>query len=528
MLAWVYSRRSRALGDPDDPSLMAAHLSALARLAASDGVAVDPANIRTEVGSGERIADRPVFAALVDEWQRLPPGAGGILYCTEPARLSRGDEAESGELLRLFTRADIKVRTPGQSFDFNRPEDRFRYSLASAVSHLELNLNKQRVALKRAEMTAAGQVITGKVPFGYRWVKSPGQQSGQRVPGYPEPDKEQWPILLALIRDIFSEGVETLARRYGLSPTTVRSTLRSPMICGYPARRHASHQGTKPWKQPYHLLPREVWTWPERPGEYEAACTREQWEAIQQVLAARYTRRGRTGAPRESGWATSAVAFAGFPGRVRLSAVSVHGRSIPTYERPRQGAPHLYVARAPVHAEARRALSQLSRQPELLAYCLQVERARQARLPPAAPDTEALARRLERERGRLVNLQTQAADPEARPAALQGLRQAVNACVEEIESLEAALSALQEAPAARPDLAVLTENLPLLTAEDFNEEWEEATGTEKAALVGTCLAALPVEVEVLPGKRARRRDVLPAVYAPWLVPFFCSEKGVSS
>src|SRR5438132_12707662 len=129
MNVWAYTRRSRHLGDPDDPNLLCAHLAALQRLAAADGVCIPPRNIRTEIGSGESISGRPVFAELLREWEALPANAEGIVYVVEPSRLSRGSNAERGRILDALIRAKLLVISPERRYDPSSPNDELTWSL---------------------------------------------------------------------------------------------------------------------------------------------------------------------------------------------------------------------------------------------------------------------------------------------------------------------------------------------------------------------------------------------------------------
>lgn len=498
---WAYTRKSRHLGDPDDPHLFSHHLTVLHRLAAQDGVTIPPENIRLEVGSGESIAGRPTFADMLCEWEALPAGSGGIVYVVEPSRLSRGSNAERGRILDALIRAQIIVASPERRWDPTNPSDELTWSLVQAVDRSELVRYKQRVAIRRAEMTRLGEVITGKAPFGYVWEKSPGQVDGRRVPGQLAPDPDRFPLLVRCCQEVLTVSIQRLARKYGISRSALQDALSNPVICGYPARRYRRR--------------REDWIWPEQPGDYPPACTRAEWEQIQLALDSRSRRRAKTGHPLDNAWCREVVQFVDCPGPVKLTTCPATKRTHPIYQCHPPFGPPLYVHRAAVHEVATEAIAALCRLPDFLPRALALlERERQT--PPAAgPDPEEVRRRLNRERERYQALISQSADPDLDEEKRLALAGAERECRRRLDRLKAELAERLTPEPALPALAHIEAPLGLLCRQ-FEPFWERMGGEEKQEIVVALVNSIPVRVERTRIGCAFKREVGPVMYREWV------------
>lgn len=496
--AWLYTRKSRALGDPDDPHLLSHHIAALKRLAAADGITVPESRVRTEIGSGESISGRPVFADLLREWECLPPGIGGSIYVTEPSRLSRGSHQERGRIQDALIRAGLWVVSPERRYDPRNPADELTWSVIQAVDHNEISRYRQRVALRRDEMTRQGEVMNGSPPWGYRWIKSPGQIGGRKVPGYAEPDPDRFPLLVAACREVFTTSLARLAERYGVPVATLQAALHNPVICGYPARRH----GPLP-------LPREQWIWPETAGTYPAACSREEWEAIQALLWHRWCRREKT-THVEDGWCRPLVRFVNTTGPVTLAS----SRGTPTYVCRRLDAPRLGIDREPVHAAAIAAIAPLFAEPGLLDWLLaELDQERAAAAPPE-PAPERSARQLALERERLVTLKVELARPGLDSEDGRALLAAETECKRRIERLKAQLEP-QPALAVLPDLTALRPLMDRLILE-FEPAWEGLAGSAKQEVAVALLNEIPVTVGEGSRGYPRPREIGAPVYPEWI------------
>ncbi len=512
MSCWLYLRKSRALGDPDDPNLLEAHRTEMIRLVALDGALLLPANIREEIGSGEHIEERPRFCALLNEWRRLPSGSGGTVYVTEVARLSRGSQTEWGSIEDALRRACIKIRTRRRLFDLNDLDDCNWLEWEVLYSRFELRMNKIRFAARRAEMVRDGQIRTGRVPWGYTWDKAEKK---------PKPHAERFPLLQQLCREARSRSVHELAVLYGLPESTLLWTLTSPMICGWPAQRYRSYVPEKGHRKPGWRLPPEDWIWPERAGTYAAACTRPEWEALQAAIRGRALVRDRPGS--DAGWCRDIVSFVGHPGRAYLGAVRPPGRpGYFSYDlRPPDGR-RLYIERGPVHEAATEALRRAFTEPDWLRGALaQYEKNARERTAHATVDGAAVRRQLTRERARLTGLAKAQYDPDTTAESLLALRSAQVDTETAIERLKEDLARAEAVPPLEVDLAEIWDDLPSL-CQGFEQYWNDAEALPDASrrrLARLCLAAVPVVVDPERSRRPIYREVLTPEYRDWLGPF---------
>jgi hypothetical protein len=494
---FVYLRRSR--DEDHDPEILSKHRSELLRLAAADGIEVRPENIHEEIGSADQIDSRPVFRALLAEWERLPPNTGGVLYSTEVSRLTRGLLSQQGRVQDALTRAGIRHRTRARWYDLSRPDDCTAWELEGFVARLEYRQWKARVAAAFEEMLRAGKVRRGRVPFGFSW---------NRYEGTVAVIPERFARLKRCCQEIHCASVETLARTYGIPKSTLMHALRNPFLCGYPCERFRAHD----------LLPRDQWRWPDRPNDdYPHACTRAEWEAIQAVLDERRTRCGIS--TYEEGWCQNVVWFPQSPGRCRLSVYTRprgQGRFL-TYERRPAGVPPLTVERALVHREALAHLTAFFTRRDWLEAALEKQR-QLAQLAAAdvSPDPigEAMRElaRLRRRYEETVDAEMDAQDVNHRHA-LAGRRSRLGL---ELERQEEELNRRRSQVAPHPDLTRLVADLPEM-AGDFPAVWEEIGGEERRLLTESLLRRIEITI-IRHNPRHHERAITAVEYQPWAEP----------
>lgn len=494
----IYTRKSRHLGDPEDPSLLAHHVAALRRLAAEQGI--DLVEVIEEIGSGETIDQRPCFRDLILAYEQGRYRDEALLVVAVD-RLCRGDGREMGRVRDALARARILLVTPGRTYDLQQPDDDLLHGFVQLLARHELARYKQRVKVKLDQMTREGKCVGGMVPFGYIWDFREKK---------PLPDPDRFPILQSWCREILMESSSVLSRRYGISFDRICATLRNPTICGYPARRWEPHNGRRPWKSRTFRLPRSEWMWPERQGDYTPACTLEEWQAIQAVLDARTMSRSATW--HTDGWCRRLLVFHGTPDGPPLpGSVGLSWRSYPTHyptyllrQRGDQGQFKAgpFISRETVHAATTTALRQLFERPERLlttlhAYQVQQE-ARNASRGDSATSAALSVERLRASLSRLVAMEVAATDPEH-----------LRALAEQREAIQKQLAALrsQPAPVAVPAFA-LPQALLMAMAGGFDAVWGTTADAEKAVVATGLLSALHVWVDSYRGRRQSRREVI--------------------
>lgn len=504
---WIYLRKSRAEGN--DPDVLSAHRSAILRLARAHG---DAPVIREEVGSGDTLTSRPVFSALLTELLALPPGAGGILYCMDIDRLTRGALSDRGQIQQALLHAGITIRTPGRDYDLARPDDDLMYEIRGLLGRQELAAYKRRAAAGRDDLTRRGIPPTGRGTYGYRWSKDEKRLLVV---------DEEFPIAQALFREAPELSVRRLAARYDLPIRTVARVLRNPVYCGYPAR----HCREQRWNGPKRArgqapLPREQWLWPEQPGDYPAAVSRADWNQVQAALDRRIRGREKTTACDD--WARDVVEFEACPGRVHLgTATLLPGmKSRLAYKIKPPDASTLYIYRETVHERAETAILRVLGTPGLLSKALalkaQVDREGRgdgATGRPGEPEWNTQsAMVVGKLRARLDDLlrREQAATDSEETASIARVRASVR---KEIVSLLA-----RQQQEAREGASIQAQErllAALAEAEPGPEMWEQATEREKRELCGLFLERVVVRITPQPGRWLR--EVVRIDYRPWLL-----------
>lgn len=504
MFIGSYGRKSRALGDPENVDVVAHQLRKCDQMAAQDGLTIPEENRIAEIGSGESLDQRPRFAAWLKRWEQMPPVGGGLLYCPEVSRLSRAEFEEIGRIVRVLRNAGIKVRVPGHTYDLSLPHDEMFFGYQALQSRCEVQLFKQRMSVKREEQMAKGEVRLGAKAWGYLWLKEQ-----RRLIAHPD----QFPILVACCREVPSFSIYRLARRYKVPVATLWTALTNPTICGWPS----IHWGATPDGTDYHRLPREKWTWCGQQNDtYPHACTRQEFDLIQEVLAMRKARGLKTAAV--GGWCRDVVAFPEEPGPVRISSCRVGTwpelSGHPIYERRNATKKRVaYIEREKVHEaaipEVRTILTDLDRAQVLLTAYLE----RQAVQQFEEND------RLSGVTGRLAGarvLYQQAVDAEF--DATEMLRSALTTrrqrLEEEIGDLEQELRLLSRVDVNREQLLRLGDALTRWPT-NFDEEWEESTEEQRRQIARWTVQAVEVRCGRSARGRIKYREVERVSLQPW-------------
>lgn len=393
---WIgsYGRLSRERGETDPKAVVAHQLDACDRMAREDGVTIPPENRLAEIGTGESLAERPLFAAWLNRWERDPPPGGGRLYVPEIPRLTRADLEEIGRIVRILAGAGIHVRVPGHTYNLSISHDWWFFTSQALQGTYENKVYKERVSRKMSYKFENAEIRCGRVPWGYRWNKE-----RQQI----EADPEAFPLLAALCQEVLSQGIPQLSHRYGIAPSTLYRVLTNPTLCGYPALRYRSRPGQGGGS----LLPRREWQLPtKRNDSYPHACTRAEWEAIQTVMEERWCLKTKTTG--RDGWCRSVVRFQGIDGRPSLGSSHFRNRPVvplyevrlPTYGGGKKGPGKrlAWIERATVHAAALAALQELFAEPATVKVLIDLyltdlanERAKNGSQSPA----DALLLRLE-------------------------------------------------------------------------------------------------------------------------------------
>jgi DNA invertase Pin-like site-specific DNA recombinase len=501
----VLLRKSR--GEEHDPRLLAEHRSILLRLAAADGIELPPHAIVEEVGSADKLADRPLFLTLLDELQRLP--APVVLYCMDIDRLTKGELPDRAAIYVALVSAGVLIRTPSRWYDLTNPDDELVFELKAMFGRQENAAHHRRVKIKWDEMTRKGMVLTGVAGMGYEWDKN--------IRNFKEVPEES-----ALVRSLFAQAVDVstyrLAQQYAMRPSSVLRILTNPVYTGWPARHCVRHRfAGRKQSSGTRYLKREEWTWPEQPGTYPALVSREQFERVQQALRSRHRVGEKTGTT--EGWCRDVLVFEDMPGRIELGS---HGRKDKRYLVYQvKGEKRLYVNRAIVHAAADRAIRQVLNRPRLALCAAEAQEAvRLAKATAPVPQSDPEALRLELEELRrqldvLLARELQTREPEE-VASIARVRAAHR---ERAAALSRELRAVPNAAGSRMALDRLLSDFPSLLT-DGDKAWAKASETMKRTAAQALLSQLVVRITPLPHPQPYRREVVIVEYQRWLKNLF--------
>lgn len=503
---WIgsYGRKSRALGDPENVDVVAHQLRKCDQLAREDGVSIPPENRIAEIGSGESLDQRPRFAEWLRRFEEQPPSGGGLLYCPEVSRLSRAEFEEIGRIVRVLRNAGIKVRVPGHTYDLTLPHDEMFFGYQALQSRCEVQIFKQRMSVKREEQIANGEVRLGAKAWGYLWLKEQ-----KRLVAHPE----QFPILVACCEGVLTTSIYRLAHRYHVPVATLWTALTNPTICGWPS----IHWGPTEDSSDYRRLPRASWTWCGKQNDsYPHACTRTEFDLIQEVLAGRKARGLKTAGV--GGWCRDVVSFPEAPGPVRISSCRIgtrpHSWAQAVYERRSDEKKRVaYIEREKVHEAALPEVRAVLNDP------VRAQIALQSYLVERAEQQTADSGRLSGVTGRLAGarvLYQQAVDAEFDASDL--LKGALKArrtrLEEEIQDLEGEARLLQSPDRHQEELQRLSEALPSFGG-TFDRVWESAPEEQRRQVVCWTVAAVEVRCGRSASGRIKVREVEAVRLRPW-------------
>lgn len=473
----AYLRKSRA--EKNDPDVLHKHRETIRHAARNAGHDLPPRHIHEEVGSGEYLHTRPVFLRLLHLLETVPREPRTNLWVMDVDRLARGEQTERALVGKAIRDANALIWVPhGGVIDLTQPDQRLLFQVKGDLAENELAKYKHRVQMARAQMLREGKVRTGNVPhFGYRWSKDL-----QR----PVIQPDEFPVLQSLLHDALERSADDLAARYGLPVNLVRNAIRNPFMCGYPCKKL-----------------RGEWLWPDQPGDYPPALTRDEWERLQLAVSRR--RNARDGYRSARGWCRDVLQFAGQEG----AGITLGRRlGVAVYETRLAGRKPLYVALSRVHGAAEAALRERVGNPAFVDALRQkalVQAGQKQRSSIGAAEQSQELQQLRADLLALERRELRATDEEDR-LAIDALRREV----------KAGIARLRLSPHPRDEstdcvsLLAMCETL----AADWEAIWSEATDAERRSLVNGLLEKIVAEVTKQPGRREHHRAIS-CLYRTW-------------
>jgi hypothetical protein len=305
-IAAGYGRLSRA--DIKRGETTENHLAILLRLAEHVGIPLAREQILFEIEQSDRLDTREGIQRLLEMCRRRQVTH---VLTFDISRMTRGSERDWADIKAALFRGNITLVTPRGSYTFDNKLDTFALDVEACVARRgrwEYSFKRQ---LHNKEKAARGKRYGGHPPYGYRWVPATYDGGGRILtPGYAIVEQDEYEILqeiirririetaCAICRDLNRRGILSPYAARGVAPPIVdgelrprsglwtqqslRDLLRNPWLAGYIVNR--SYEGRE---QGTVRLPREEWTWSEKPGDWPAPLTIEDWQEINDMLDAR-------------------------------------------------------------------------------------------------------------------------------------------------------------------------------------------------------------------------------------------------
>lgn len=133
------------------------------RVLADYGVPYDQ---RSEIGSGDKIATRPVFQSVIKD---LQDGKYDAIAVKEISRMGRGSYKDMGTIYDLIVEKRIYIITPWKIYDPTNPADLRQIRFELFMSREEFETTRERLNGGRYNAAMEGKWVAGKAPFGYEY-----------------------------------------------------------------------------------------------------------------------------------------------------------------------------------------------------------------------------------------------------------------------------------------------------------------------------------------------------------------------
>lgn len=123
-----------------------------------------PYEQRPEIGSGDKIATRPVFKQVIIDLDR---GKFDAIAVKEISRMGRGSYTDMGTIYDLIIEKRIFIITPWKIYDPTNPSDLRQIRFELFMSREEFETTRERLTGGRYNAAMEGKWVSGPAPFGY-------------------------------------------------------------------------------------------------------------------------------------------------------------------------------------------------------------------------------------------------------------------------------------------------------------------------------------------------------------------------
>ncbi|WP_256846929.1 recombinase family protein [Paenibacillus sp. Pae108] len=125
-----------------------------------------PYDQRPELGSGDKIATRPVFQSVIED---LRKGKYQAIAVKEISRMGRGSYTDMGVIYDLLNEKRIFVITPWKVYDPKNQADLRQIRFELFMSREEFETTRERLMGGRISNAMEGRWVAGAAPFGFTY-----------------------------------------------------------------------------------------------------------------------------------------------------------------------------------------------------------------------------------------------------------------------------------------------------------------------------------------------------------------------
>jgi DNA invertase Pin-like site-specific DNA recombinase len=133
------------------------------RVLSSYGVPYDQ---KPEIGSGDKIATRPVFQSVIKD---IEDGKYDAIAVKEISRMGRGSYKDMGMIYDLIQEKRIYIITPWKIYDPTNPSDLRQIRFELFLSREEFETIRERLTGGRYNAAMEGKWVAGRAPYGYEY-----------------------------------------------------------------------------------------------------------------------------------------------------------------------------------------------------------------------------------------------------------------------------------------------------------------------------------------------------------------------
>lgn len=123
-----------------------------------------PYDQEPEIGSGDKIATRPVFQKVIKD---IEAGKYDAIAVKEISRMGRGSYTDMGTIYDLIVSKTIFIITPWKIYDPRNPSDLRQIRFELFMSREEFETTRERLNGGRYNAALEGKWVSGRAPFGF-------------------------------------------------------------------------------------------------------------------------------------------------------------------------------------------------------------------------------------------------------------------------------------------------------------------------------------------------------------------------